>query len=146
MKCPRWFTHMVGSWCCVSAGSWTGATQLPFMWPLHLLGLLIVWQLDSKKEHSQHLKAEAAALLKLSLGCSKVKISITFYWSKLEPPQIRICTIFNPPHLSSWKKCCQQQNYFPVTYSKCLAYRCQNKVFWLFLCFVMKWVLVSLQG
>ena len=70
MTYPRPFTHTDGSWCCLSAGSWAGATQFASVWPLHLLGLLVVWQLGSKREDSQPLEAEAAAFLRPSPGSS----------------------------------------------------------------------------
>lgn len=33
-----------------------GASQLSSMWPVHLLRLLVVWQVGPKREHSEHLE------------------------------------------------------------------------------------------
>lgn len=91
------------------------------------------------------LEAEAAVLLRHRLESSTVKMLTTFYWSRLEPTTLRGGGAKNLCHLSSTmpiilKKCCQQQNDFSVTYSKCLAYKCQNEVFWLFPSLSKKWV------
>lgn len=142
--CSRWCTHMAGNWCWPSAGSQIGATQFSSMWPLHLLGLLTVQQLGSSGEHSQHLEAEAAALFRNRLESSTVKISTTFYWSKLEPTTLRgwgaknLCYLL-PTMSTILKKGWQQHNDFSVTYSKCLTYKCQNEVSWLCPTLSKKW-------
>lgn len=105
----RQCNRMAGSGCWLSAREWTRPTQVSSMWSIYLLGLLTVWPLGAKRKHSNHLEAEATALLRHSLGSSTVKTSTTFYWSKLKLAQIKRmgkkkknCTIFNRPNPSSF--------------------------------------------
>ena len=133
-----------GSWCWLSAEGWTGQTQLSSTWPVHLLRLLTVWKLGSKWEHSKHLEAEAVALLRHSLWRSTVRTSTTFYWSKPKLAQVkrRRGKEFVPSfihHTQHLIKGLSIAKLFFVTFSKYLACKCQNAIFWLFLFLAMKW-------
>ena len=102
LRCYHWEDErykVVHAYACqlalpLSAGSEAEVTQFSPSVASPLLGLLVLWQLDSQRELSRDLKGEAAVLLRRSPGSSTVRISTTFHRSKLEPAQIRIGTMF----------------------------------------------------